>query len=260
MTATELVTSFLKYASISVAVAVGMYATLLGLLATSTFQSHVVYLHAIQMTWFKDLNVPEAFGFLRNQVTPFSIKTSDGERLYAWHILPVELYRKHELPLVAEQIGFVSDITSRLAFQLLRDDPEARLVLHMHGAAGTVGSGYRVPNYRALSAGQPGKIHVLTFDYRGFGRSTGAPSEDGMTLDALAVIDWAMNVAGIPPARILIFAQSMGTAVISPCPSTWRYDLRPSSSQAQSWWRPSSMLRCWFRPTEWLEASLSCLR
>jgi abhydrolase domain-containing protein 12 len=213
MTATEMVTSFLKYVSISVAVAVGMYATLLGLLATSTFQSHVVYLHAIQMTWFKDLNVPEAFGFLRNQVTPFSIKTSDGERLYAWHILPVELYRKHELPLVAEQIGFVSDITSRLAFQLLRDDPEARLVLHMHGAAGTVGSGYRVPNYRALSAGQPGKIHVLTFDYRGFGRSTGTPSEDGMTLDALAVIDWAMTVAGIPPARILIFAQSMGTAV-----------------------------------------------
>lgn len=62
------------------------------------------------MTWFKDLNVPETFGFLRNQVTPFSIKTSDGERLYAWHILPVELYRKHEQSLVDESEGFVSDI------------------------------------------------------------------------------------------------------------------------------------------------------
>ena len=122
MTASEMVASFFKYASISVLVAIGLYATLLGLLTTSTFQSHVVYLHKIQMTWFKDLNVPESFGFLRNQVTPFSIKTSDGERLYAWHILPVELYRKHELPLVAEPSGFVSNITSRLAFQLLRDD------------------------------------------------------------------------------------------------------------------------------------------
>ncbi|KAH8812872.1 Alpha/Beta hydrolase protein [Xylogone sp. PMI_703] len=213
MTTGEMVASVFKYASISIAAAVGLYAILLGLLTTTTFQSHVVYLHAIQMTWFKDLNIPETFGFLRNQVTPFSIKASDGERLYAWHILPVELYRKHELPLVAEPIGFVSDIESRLAFKLLRDDPESRLVLHMHGAAGTVASGYRVPNYRALSAGQPGKIHVLTFDYRGFGRSTGTPSEKGLILDALAVVDWATNVAGIPPSRILIFGQSMGTAV-----------------------------------------------
>ena len=209
----EMAASFFKYASISVAVAVGLYAVLLALLTNSTFQSHVVYLHAVQMTWFKNLNVPETFGFLKNQATPFSINTSDGERLYAWHILPVELYRKHELPLVSEPAGFVSDITSRLAFQLLRDDPDARLIIHMHGAAGTVGSGYRVPNYRALSAGQPGKIHVLTFDYRGFGSSTGTPSQSGLILDALAVVDWAMNIASIPPSRILIFAQSMGTAV-----------------------------------------------
>jgi abhydrolase domain-containing protein 12 len=106
----------------------------------------------------------------------------------------------------------VLDITTRLAFQLLRDDADARLIIHVHGAAGTVGSGYRVPNYRALSAGQPRKIHVLTFDYRGFGRSRGTPSERGICLDAMAVVDWAMNVAGISPSRILIFGQSLGTA------------------------------------------------
>jgi abhydrolase domain-containing protein 12 len=202
-----------KYASISIAVTVALYATLLGLLTTSKFQAHVVYLHAIQLTWFQDLNVPESFGFLRNQVSPFFIKTSDDELLYAWHILPVELYRQHEGLLVDEPGGFVSDITSRLAFQLLQEDPGARLVIHMHGAAGTVGSGYRVPNYRALSAGEPAKIHVLTFDYRGFGHSTGTPSERGLILDALAVVDWAINIAGIPSSRILIFGQSMGTAV-----------------------------------------------
>jgi abhydrolase domain-containing protein 12 len=123
------------------------------------------------------------------------------------------LYRKHELPLFAELASFVSNITSRLAFQLLRDDPNAQLIIHMHGAAGTMGSGYRVPNYHALSAGQPGKIHVLTFDYRGFRRSTGTPSESRLILDALSVIDWTMNVAGIPPSLILIFGQSKGTAV-----------------------------------------------
>jgi abhydrolase domain-containing protein 12 len=213
MTASEIAGSVFKYASIPIAIAVGLYAILLGLLTTSTFQSHVVYLHAIQMTWFKDLNVPETFGFLKNQVTPFSIKTADGQELYAWHILPVELYRKHQMSLIEEPVGFVTDIKSRLGFQLLRDDPDARLILHMHGAGGTVASGYRVPNYRALSAGHPGKIHVLTFDYRGFGKSTGSPSETGLVIDALAVVDWAMNVAGISPSQILIFGQSMGTAV-----------------------------------------------
>jgi len=76
----------------------------------------------------------------------------------------------------------------------------------MHGAAGTVGSGYGVPNYRALSVGQPEKIHVLTFDYRGFGRSSSTPSEHGILLDDIAV------VACIPLSRILIFGQFLGTA------------------------------------------------
>ncbi|KAL8957643.1 MAG: hypothetical protein Q9193_005137 [Seirophora villosa] len=165
------------------------------------------------MTWFKDLNVPESFGFLRNQVTPFTIGTSEGRKLYAWHLLPIELYRQHESELIAEPSGFSADISSRLAFRLLRDDPDARLVIHMHGAAGTVGSGYRVPNYRALTAGQPRKIHVLTFDYRGFGHSSGVPSERGLILDAISVVEWAVNTAGIPPSRILIFGQSIGTAV-----------------------------------------------
>ncbi len=203
----------IKYAFLSAAAIVGLYASLLGLLTTASFQAHVVYLHKLQMTWFKDLDVPESFGFLRNQVTPFYISSSSGGTLYAWHILPIELYRQHESTLIAEPSGFVSDITSRTAFMLLRTDPDARLIIHMHGAAGTVGSGYRVPNYRALAAGQPQNIHVLTFDYRGFGRSRGTPSERGLILDAISVVDWAVNVTGIPPSRILIFGQSLGTAV-----------------------------------------------
>ena len=202
-----------KYAATSTAIVLGLYAILLALLTTSSLQAHIVYLHKFQMTWSKDLNVPELFGFLRCQVTPFSIKSSTGETLYAWHILPVELYRQHETTLIAEPSGFASNIADRFAFKLLRDAPDARLVVHFHGAGGTVGSGQRVPNYRALSAGQAEQIHVLTFDYRGFGRSSGTPSERGLCLDAIAVVEWAMSVAGVPPSRILLFGQSLGTAV-----------------------------------------------
>lgn len=203
----------LKYSAIAAAIPTFLYAVLLGLLTTTWFQTHVVYLHAIQMTWFKDLDMPEVFGFLHNQVTPFRIQSGNSADLYAWHILPVELYRKHEQELLAEPSGLVPDITSSLAFKLLRNDPEARLVIHMHGAGGTVGSGYRTPNYRALAAGQPDKMHVLTFDYRGFGRTPGNPSESGIIVDAIAVVDWALNVAQISPSRIVVFSQSLGTAV-----------------------------------------------
>lgn len=195
------------------AFAAAAYAGLLCLLTTTFFQSHAVYLHAFQMTGSKDLTVPEMFGFLRGQVTPFWLQSSGGDPLFAWHVLPIELYRKHEAKLVREAPGLASNIASTTGFALLRDDPEARLVIYFHGAGGNVGSGYRVPSYKALTAGQPDRIHVLTFDYRGFGRSAGSPSEAGIIQDAISVVDWALKVAGIPPSHILIFSQSLGTAV-----------------------------------------------
>lgn len=208
-----MISNVLKYGALAVSIPAALYAGLLLALTTKWLQTHAVYLHAIQMTWSKDLDVPEHFGFLHNQVTPFHIQSDNSETLYAWHILPVELYRKHEKELLSEPAGFVTDFKSRSAFRLLRDNPEARLVIHFHGAGGTVGSGYRTPNYRALSAGMPDKIHVLTFDYRGFGRTHGTPSEEGIITDALAVVDWALNEAKIPAERILFFSQSLGTAV-----------------------------------------------
>ncbi|CAK1360621.1 uncharacterized protein RHO25_003917 [Cercospora beticola] len=202
-----------KYASITVGSLATLYLGFLGLLTTSWFQAHVVYLHAVQMTWFKDLNFPEIFGFLHNQVTPFEILSSGGGSIYAWHVLPVEVYRRNEQDLLQDASGFALDVTTRKSFSLLQDDPEALLIIHFHGAGGTVGSGYRCPNYRALSAGKPDKIHVLTFDYRGFGRSKGVPTERSVTIDAISVVEWALHVAKIPPSRILMYGQSLGTAV-----------------------------------------------
>jgi abhydrolase domain-containing protein 12 len=143
---------------LSTAIVVGLYAGFIGLLTTDLLQTHVIYLPKVQITWPKDLNTPEVFGFMHNQVIPFGIRSSSGDTVYTWHILPIELYRKNEGSLLGESSGYCLDITTRKAFMLLRDDLEARLIIHMHAAAGTVGSGYRVPNYRAHSAGDPNKI------------------------------------------------------------------------------------------------------
>jgi abhydrolase domain-containing protein 12 len=192
---------------------IGVYLAFIGVLTVPHLQSQAIYLNSVKLTWFKDLTVPEQWGFLRNQVTAFTLKTPDQETIHAWHILPLGPYQESEQVLVEEPGGLVDDVSKRLTFQLLRDDPESLLVLYFHGAAGTLGSGWRPPSYRAMYAGSPHNIHTVAIDYRGFGSSTGSPSEDGLLTDALTVAEWVMKEAGIPPSRIAVFSQSLGTAV-----------------------------------------------
>ena len=64
-----------------------------------------------------------------------------------------------------------------------------------------------------MASGAPDKIHVLAVDYRGFGYSSGNPTEKGLITDGISLVEWALDVARIPPERIVIFGQSLGTAV-----------------------------------------------
>lgn len=83
----------------------------------------------------------------------------------------------------------------------------------MHGTSGTIGSTIRPTAYRNICSAAPDKIHVLAFDYRGYGLSSGFPSEQGLLLDALAVTRWATFAAGVSPDRIVVYGQSLGSAV-----------------------------------------------
>ena len=115
---------------------------------------------------------------------------------------------------IHEQPG-VEDVTEKLAFRLLRDDPEARLLIYFHGNAATLGQQRRTEEYRSYASGACEKVYVLAFDYRGFGKSNGVPSEAGLRNDAEGVVDWALNVAMIPPQRIVLLGHSLGTAVVA---------------------------------------------
>ena len=53
----------------------------------------------------------------------------------------------------------------------------------------------------------------MAFDYRGFGHSSGSPTEEGLIADGIAVVQWAIEVAKVPPERIVLVGQSLGTAV-----------------------------------------------
>jgi uncharacterized protein len=55
-------------------------------------------------------------------------------------------------------------------------------------------------------------LAVLAYDYRGYGKSAGRPSEAGVALDALAAYD-DVRARGVPPARLIAFGESLGGAV-----------------------------------------------
>jgi pimeloyl-ACP methyl ester carboxylesterase len=81
-------------------------------------------------------------------------------------------------------------------------------VLFCHGNAGNVGD--RVPHLALLTdAG----FDVLAFDYRGYGRSRGRPSEHGTVLDARAARAALLGREAVDPARVLYLGESLGGAV-----------------------------------------------
>jgi len=55
--------------------------------------------------------------------------------------------------------------------------------------------------------------NVLAVEYRGYGRSDGEPSEQGLYRDGEAAYDYLLRNRAIKPEQIVSFGQSLGTAV-----------------------------------------------
>jgi fermentation-respiration switch protein FrsA (DUF1100 family) len=113
-------------------------------------------------------------------VTAIDIATEDGERLDAWWAPP--------------------------------PDPVGGVVLFLHGTPGTLANtAWILTDLRAAGFG------AMAIDYRGYGGSSGTPSEAGLRIDARAAFDYVRAVS--PGSRIAIFAESFGTgpAVMLAC-------------------------------------------
>ncbi len=67
-------------------------------------------------------------------------------------------------------------------------------------------------------------LSSLIIDYRGYGRSTGKPTEQGTYWDAQAGWRYLVEQRGIPPERIVIFGRSLGGSV-----ATWLAVRQPSA-------------------------------
>jgi uncharacterized protein len=105
-----------------------------------------------------------------------AIETADGERLHGWWVRGGE-------PAVAH-------------------------VLYLHGNGGNIGD--RAPHLDLLAAAG---LDVLIFDNRGYGRSSGRPSEEGTYRDAAAALATLLAQPGVEPARVIYVGESLGGAV-----------------------------------------------
>ena len=87
--------------------------------------------------------------------------------------------------------------------------PAVRWIVFFQGNAGSL----RRPRVQQqLQALHLLGYDVLSFDYRGYGRSDGVPSEDGLYEDGLAAYAYLRD-SGVLPSRIVLAGQSLGSAV-----------------------------------------------
>lgn len=87
-------------------------------------------------------------------------------------------------------------------------DGEARgTVLHLHGNAANVTGHYEFVRWLPAAGYQ-----VLTFDYRGYGRSEGRVSRRGTAEDGAAALDYLRSREDVDRSRVMVYGQSIGAA------------------------------------------------
>ena len=133
----------------------------------------LVYFAQRSLMYFPDTSrtAPAAAGL--RDAEEIVLDTADGEKVIAWHLPP-----RGNKPVI----------------------------LYFHGNAGTLT--HRVERFQSLTGDGSG---LIALSYRGYGGSTGRPSEAGLIADAMAAYEFA--AARYPAERIVLFGESLGTGV-----------------------------------------------
>ncbi|KAG5648398.1 hypothetical protein DXG03_004972 [Asterophora parasitica] len=163
----------------------------------TTWQS-AIYMNAIRLPLFAKFDTPEKYGLAPNKTLNLYINTPDNETLGAWFVLADPYYQS--LPEIP------SELDTHVPETLKRHPT----VLFFHGNAATRAFKARILHYEAYSSRLG--ANVLAIDYRGFGDSTGKPSEPGLVTDARAAWDWLV-AQGTKEEDILIAGHSLGSGV-----------------------------------------------
>ena len=108
-----------------------------------------------------------------------------------------------------EDVWFAAEDGTRLHGWFFGHPRPAGVALFMHGSGGNL-STYR-EYARALN--ERHGLALFVFDYRGYGRSEGAPTEAGILQDARAARRWLAGRSGVGERSIILIGLSLGGAV-----------------------------------------------
>jgi fermentation-respiration switch protein FrsA (DUF1100 family) len=149
------------------------------LIAAGTYLVIVAYVYLKQgsMLYFPSKEIAATPAHIGLPFEEVSFRTTDGVQIAAWYI-PAQ---------PANERG---------------------VVLFSHGNAGNISD--RLDSIRIFHGLNLG---VLIYDYRGYGRSGGSPTEEGTYRDAEAAWEYLVTYRRVKPEKIVLFGRSLGSAV-----------------------------------------------
>ncbi|XP_063146619.1 protein ABHD12B [Candoia aspera] len=150
-----------------------------------------VYLNFFAYPFGVDLQKPEVF---LNHTKNFYLTSEPGITFGIWHALPDSRWKEAE----GKDLSWYEEA-------LADDNP---IIIYLHGNGGTRATSHRVNFIKAMS---DGGFHVLAVDYRGYGDSSGEPSEKGFTTDVLCLYDWVKARSG--NSLVIFWGHSLGTGI-----------------------------------------------
>ncbi|XP_058470513.1 lysophosphatidylserine lipase ABHD12-like [Solea solea] len=176
--------SFLISAYISVPVVLFLFPWIL---------DYAIFAHLLKIPFFVDLSRPED---VLDHTCNFYLSTDEGVSVGVWHTLPASQWEEAAGKSPEWYRGTLGD--------------GRPVIIYHHGNVGTRAKTNRVELLKLLSAAD---YHVLSLDYRGFGDSSGEPSEAGLTSDALYLYQWVKQQNG--ESFVCLWGHSLGSGVVT---------------------------------------------
>lgn len=152
-----------------------LYVVIIGLVLGYLFLVGFVYIRQGSMLYYPSREIEATPGNIGLDFKEITLKTKDDINISAWYI-PAEA--------------------------------ERGALLFCHGNAGNIS--HRLDSIRIF---HDLNLSVLIFDYRGYGKSKGSPTENGTYLDAESAWDYLVNVRHVKPEKIILFGRSLGSAI-----------------------------------------------
>uniref|UniRef100_A0A914WQA8 Serine aminopeptidase S33 domain-containing protein n=1 Tax=Plectus sambesii TaxID=2011161 RepID=A0A914WQA8_9BILA len=155
---------------------------------------HVFFLNFVKLpfTDYKNLTAHNITSKGRN----FYLEANDVT-LGLWHVLP---------RTVSDRLAGTTPTDEELEMTLHSEN--FPVIVYLHGNSFDRTGDHRCRLYNVLSALD---FHVIAVDYRGYGDSTGIPTENGIIQDANEAYQYALRMSG--ENSVYIWGHSMGTGV-----------------------------------------------